>query len=361
MASVPIALGRGRFFGERVGMVQGEREAAAFLEHSSGLREALGIASDTRLSAVPLAQGEHNANFWFRHPGTGKKIVLRLNYASQLGLEDQASYEYEALSILAPSGRTPRPLYLDDSKGIVGRGVVAMEFCEGDRLNYLRGGDVPQAAATLADIHAVRPPEGCRLLQPSDPLEEQFLECVGLFEIYRGWAHADARVVDAVEDLLARARGALDAVEGARDRVHVLNTEAVAEHFIIPHDGFGAVARMVDWEKPILGEVAQDVAYFLSPTTTIWKVDFIFDDDARTAFVEEYWKQVGGRFPRAGFDGRFSAYVMTNCLRGITWSAAATVEYQDPDRPLRNADTAKRLGLYLAPEFLEQVRSRFFS
>lgn len=55
----------------------------------------------------------------------------------------------------------------------------------------------------------------------------------------------------------------------------MLNTEAVSDHFLIPEDAPDD-GHMVDWEKPVVGEVAQDVAYFLAPTTTIWSTDFVF-------------------------------------------------------------------------------------
>ena len=388
-------------------MQQGADEAAKYLRESRALREALGISPTAELAAEPLAQGEHNANFWFRHPDTGEKIVLRLNYASQLGLENQVSYEYAALKTLEPSGRAPRPLFVDDSKTVIGRGVLAMEFCGGDLLDYERAGDVDEAARALADVHSVRASEGCGLLQPADPLREQLEECVRLFGVYRRWAHAEERVVSAVDRLLSRGEDAVRTAPAARDRGHVLNTEAIAAHFLVSHEGAAArsaacgtenargagaaasaaapsnsaaapsesaaalsvarssatapITRVVDWEKPILGEAAQDVAYFLSPTTTIWDVDYLFDDDERAAFVETYWRAVDGRFSRDGFDSRFSAYVMTNCLRGITWSASAIVEYHDPTRALKNEKTAARLDRYVSPEFLAMVERRFFS
>lgn len=387
-------------------MQQGIEEARRYVRESTELRQALGIGPDDPVSVEPLAQGEHNSNFCISWPArtaeraasARSKAVLRLNYASQMGLENQVSYEFNALRQLERSGRTPCPLFVDDSKRIIERGVLAMEFVEGTLLEYECEAQVAGAAAVLADIHSVRPAESCGLAQPSDPLREQFRECLRLFDGYRRWADADTRVITAVDGLLSYADQALDAAPPATDRAHILNTEAVSDHFIFPigsdvgkpasapapqtrtgsqtqpsaaapgssqrnddvaADG-AAQARMVDWEKPILGEAAQDIAYFLSPTTTIWKVDFIFTDEQRDRFISDYWRAVDGRFARNGFDERFAAYVMTNCLRGITWSANALVEYSNPDRALKNADTEARLGLYVAPEFLDMVRRRFF-
>ena len=111
----------------------------------------------------------------------------------------------------------------------------------------------------------------------------------------------------------------------------------------------------------MLGEVAQDVAYFLSPTTTIWDSDVVFDAEGRTQFLDAYWEAVGGRFPRGSFDARFPAYRMVNALVGITWSCNAWVEYRDPARPLRNERTLRLLPTYFSEEFLDLVRRDCFA
>ncbi len=109
-----------------------------------------------------------------------------------------------------------------------------------------------------------------------------------------------------------------------------------------------------------MGEATRDVAYFLAPTTTIWDSEFIFTADARDAFVESYWDAVAGRFPRDGFDGRFAAYTMANCLRGVTWSAQARVHYHDPAHPLKNEKTARKLDVYLSRDFLELLARDYY-
>ena len=47
-----------------------------------------------------LGHGEYNINYLFRHPGTGDKLVLRLPMGSQMHLDNQVRYEYEALRLL---------------------------------------------------------------------------------------------------------------------------------------------------------------------------------------------------------------------------------------------------------------------
>jgi len=328
--------------------------ASDYLRSNHALHEALEIDEDDAqlLVAEPLKQGEHNANFTFVHPVTHATHVLRVNYLSQMGLEDQIGYEYRALEFLQPSGRVPKPRFLDSSKQLCGHGALVMDFYGGEWLDYEIPGNVAEAACMLADVHAVPVGEDCPLQRPGDPLRAQFDVCMGFFNNYRRSALAEAHVVSAIEHMQQETHAALETPFDPRDSSHALNTEAVAVHFLIPQDG--SPGHMVDWEKPLVGEVAQDVAYFLSPTTTIWDTDYIFPKAEREAFLDIYWAKVAGRFNQGSFEQRFDAYVKSNCLLGLTWSANAWVEYHDPARPLKNAKTFEKLKQYLSQEFLDQ-------
>lgn len=326
-----------------------------YLRENTDLHQALGVAprQAAELHAEPLGQGEHNANLVFSYPQAQTRWVLRVNFSSQMGLADQIGYEYRALELLAPSGATPLPLYVDPSRRLSGHGVLVMEFCPGEHLDFEDPADLAWAARLLADVHSLAPAPGCPLVHPADPLAAQFDECVGYVRTYRASDLVDPVVDRYLERMLARAQELLGTPLDPADTGHVLNTEAVPSHFIITADK--RQGRFLDWEKPILGEVAQDVAYFLSPTTTIWDTDFIFDADGRRAFVERYWQAVDGRFAPNTFWRRFPAYVAMNCLRGITWSCQAWVEYHDPARPLKNQKTWDLLKVYLSQEYLERV------
>lgn len=336
-----------------------------YLKASARLREALRIPKNASLAAEPLGQGEHNANFWFQHPETGKRLALRINYSSQLGLDKQATYEFGALETLQPSGRTPKAYFLDDDRETIEKGVIVMEHVAGDWLDFERPGDVDAAAAMLADVHAVKPSSTCQLIRANDPLKAQFENCKTLYANYQGTKYENVTVARFVERFFQSSKDALSSCTfNEDDCTHIINTEAVNSHFLIPHDNPPLCSHlrtlsknadgghMVDWEKAVIGEVAQDVAYFLSPTTTIWDTDFIFDEAGRRKFIEAYWKAVDGRFPQGSFEERFRAYVMTNCLVGITWSCNAWVEYHSPNRPLKNEKTLRKLEIYLSEDFL---------
>ncbi len=334
-------------------------EACFFVRHSPDLADALGVSSAGSLTVSPLAQGEHNANFLLEDGG-GRRFVLRLNYSSQMGLENQIGYEFSALEALAATGRAPLPLFLDDRCSIIPRGVLVESFVQGEWLDFSCPDQLHEAACVLADIHAVRPAARSCLLAPEDPLRTQLRSCHGLFARYCASPLARPRVVDTVERFFAKAEEAVGAViaPSSLEARHILNTEAVPSHFLIDGAGWGS---MVDWEKPIIGEVAQDIAYFLSPTTTIWDTDFVFDSSQRKRFIADYWRAVDGRFARDHFDERLRAYSMTNALVGVTWSCNALVEYADPARPLKNDKTRRKLPIYTSEAFLRLLEKVFFA
>ena len=67
-------------------------------------RESLGLSGQVTETYTMLAQGEYNRNYTFTHPITGQKLVLRINFGSQMHLKDQILYEYRALKLLENSG-----------------------------------------------------------------------------------------------------------------------------------------------------------------------------------------------------------------------------------------------------------------
>lgn len=333
--------------------------AGSYVLENAELREAIGLAGDAAPVVHALAQGEHNANYWFEHPGTGKRYVLRVCYYGQLGLDNQIAYEAEALRALRPSGRVAEVYYVDESDRWFQNGALVMEYCAGGHLDYGNAGDLREAARMMADVHAVRPDDRCGLIRPASALADLYGECQGMFARYRGSSLEDPMVSAYVDKFFSLAQKDMARMPDLSERDHILNTELVQGHFLIPEDG--APGHIVDWDKPIIGEVTRDLAYFLAPTTTIWQTDFIFTPEQRSEFVERYWAAVGGRFGRGSFDERFPAYTRMNCLRGITWSAMAWVDYHDPAHLLKNELTFERLGVYLSEGFLSMLESDIFA
>lgn len=316
--------------------------------HSPDFLSPLDLPANTELSFDPLGQGEYNVNYRFRHPNSGQELVLRINRGSQMHLENQIGYEFSALRTLERSGRTPKALFCDSRMK-----CLVMEYLPGRPLRYET--DLAIGAEILADIHAVEINAGCRLIEPENPLEAIIDECRQMVQHYYRWDRADRNVVRLLETL-EKEISAKDLSAPAGIRKCIVNTEVNSGNFLVNP---GARSFLVDWEKPLISEPAQDLGHFLVPTTTFWKTDVILEPEDIRYFVDCYEKAVGGRFETASLANRLPLYFTVTCLRGVTWCAMAYREYCQPGRALRNADTFEKLKAYLQPDFLENLLQNY--
>lgn len=344
-----------------------------YVQSNDALKLAVGMCDDADFVLRPLGMGEHNLNY--RLDIEGRIFVLRINVAKQPFHDDQISYEFSALEALAPCGRAPAPVYIDNSSDVLCEGVLVESFCEGDMLDFdhLRPGDLRCAAQIMADVHAVAVSRDCPLHRPSDPLRGLMEECVERFDVYRRSAFEDARITEWTRRFLEASQRAFETAPPPRDCAHIVNTETLPSHFLIPEVSASQAAEndasagifcanpgyFVDWERPIVGEVAQDVAYFVSPTTTFWDSEYLFPTSGIDSFVEDYWRAVDGRFERDGFDERFQPWLMMTALRSTTWCCRALLTYNDPSVH-KTEKTARKLPVYLSDDFMEMLADEVF-
>lgn len=326
-----------------------------YLKTSSYL-EALGIPEDMETEYTMLAQGEYNINYHFVHPVTRRALVLRINTASQMNLENQVEYEYRTLKLLEESGRTPEVLYFDPAPQNMEYGVIVMDFLKGRHLDYKS--DLVSAASCLADIHSVRVNEESHLISPEDPLEAVMEECREMIKTYYESPLADEKKKALIADLLERGSKKIREYNSYKGYRCCINTELNSTNFLI-NESEGQ-DFLVDWEKPLYGDPAQDIGHFLAPTTTFWKTDVILGRDEMDDFISVYEKSVAGRFDTCGLRDRVNVYIPINCLRGITWCAMAWIQYKDPQRLIANESTRIKLEQYLDMEFLQRIERDYF-
>lgn len=329
-----------------------------YVDGNAALHEAVGAAADAPLALSPFAQGEYNVNYLFERPSDNKRFLLRANLGSQMHLERQITYEMSALTALQASGRTPRAYYVDDSKQRVPVGIGVEEWLPGRPLRYET--DLEQAARILADIHAT-PTDEARacLIAPPHPLDAIVDECEQMFLAYRAWNRADDQVVRRVDRMFETARDCARIERARADSFPrcIVNTEVNSGNFLINDDG---PSYLIDWEKPVLSDPAQDLGHFLVPTTTYWKTDTWLDDAAIRRFIDEYLRAASGRFDTRGLRKRLDGYLVVTCLRGITWCAMAYTEYAGNDRALANADTFEKIREYVSPAFIDRICAQFY-
>ncbi len=330
-----------------------ENDVARYVNESEEARACLGAAPGAALAVRLLAQGEYNVNYTVWEGARLLPFVVRVNTASQMGLEDQIGYEMGALRVLEPSGRTPRACFADGSRRRFPFGVGIEELLPGRPLDYET--DLGRAADVLACVHTVPVPPACGIVRPERPLRAMLDECASLWRVYAGWAHAEAEVVARVEAMARRARALAEGSgDGAPVRC-VINTELNSGNFLVNDD---RPTYLVDWEKPLVADPAQDLAHLLAPTTTFWKTDVLLSRERMQRCLEAYVRAVDGRIDVAGLADRFDVYLTLTCLRGVTWCAMAKVGYASGTHAAANASTAAKLDAYLSPDFLDEVWRR---
>ena len=315
---------------------------------SDAFMTALGLPSETELVFSPLGQGEYNLNYTFCHPCTQKKLVLRINTGSQMHLENQIEYEFSALQNLASSRRTPIPLFCCPEHRL-----LVMEWLPGIPLDYRK--DMKTAAEILADIHSVPVPDHCCLLHPAAPARAIYEECLEMVQHYFDWEEADPQVVPLLHALVEEI-GTLPLDKPSKAPVCIVNTELNSGNFLIDANGR---SYLIDWEKPLLSEPAQDLGHFLAPTTTFWKTDVILTPQEVRQFVADYTSAVGHRIDCSSLSERLPLFFTVTCLRGVTWCSMAYRQYCQPGRELRNEDTFTKLKAYLDPAFLQNLLDNY--
>lgn len=280
-----------------------------------------------------LGAGEYNINF------RDENKVIRINLASQLGLGDkQIEYEYNALKELESSNATPKPYELYRSGKYLPFGFLTMEYIEGRPLEYYR--DFEIAAKLLSNVHNVKL-NNSNLIFAKKPFRTMYEEFERMYSVYKNWDGRDREVEKIVDRfMLIASKSNLD--EEIKNPC-IINTELNNRNFII-----GENSRIIDWEKPIIGEAEQDLAHFLVPTTTNWKTDVILSRDAMLSFIDIY-----KRYRDVDLN-KFFKYLMFNSLRGITWCAMAKVEYSK-DRAVKNEDTFNKINSFLKKDFLNML------
>jgi thiamine kinase-like enzyme len=274
-----------------------------------------------------------------------------------MGLDNQIKYEFDALLNLKNSNRTPIPIYVDASKKDIDYGILVMNFLEGEHLNYKT--DLKIAAKCLADIHSIKVDENSNLLSPKNPLKAIIEECKVMVKTYYDSPLADEKKKAQIKKMLDLGENIVKNTKEYTGRRCIINTELNSTNFLI--NGEDKNNYIIDWEKPILGEAAQDLGHFLAPTTTFWKTDVILSEDEIKNFTDEYIKSVNNRFDTSDIKDRLNLYLPITCLRGITWCAMAWVEYKDPNKLIKNESTEKKLDEYLSDEFLDMIEKRYYN
>ncbi len=312
--------------------------------------------ADRTFVVTPLAGGEYNFNFLLT-AGEDQR-VFRVNLGTQIARDDQIRYEFKALQLLAGSGVTPQPYFVDDTRQHLEHGISIMEYLPGRALMYET--DLQQAAGLLARVHQVPvAPERNHLIREEAPLDLIYRECAGLLQTYFDSDLADPDIQSFLREVIDWAWAAR-----SRDRYYrqdpwpcIVNTEVNAGNFIV--DPVRESIHLIDWEMPRWGDPSQDLCHFCSPLTTLWKTDYRMTAADKKHFVEAYTRGIADRHLRDTLGERMRLRDPFVYLRGISWSAMGWVAYQTKFEGRKNPDTWQTLQRYMQLDFIRPLFTPF--
>lgn len=304
-----------------------------------------------------LAQGEYNINYLIETQKS--KIVFRINTASQLKLDNQIKYEYDALKFLSSSGVTPKPLFLDDSKSELPYGLLTMEFLEGEPLDYKT--DLKKAAGIFGKIHSLKLPRTHNFIVEENIYSARIAEGTWLLENIWDSKFISKEVKDFFKAFLTWAEKNKDGESYfVKNKIHVVNnTEVNSSNFIIGKNNY-----LIDWEKPVISDPTQDLTQFLSPTTTRWKTEVVLSETEKLSFFTEYCKVANENGLNITVDEikkRVSLYQPYLYLRALAWCAHAKVIYDDGTKDIQNEDIRNKINEFLQPDQLKAWLGEYFT
>lgn len=321
-----------------------------FSQNRASIIESLNIASDP--SVEFLAQGEYNVNFIIK--AAGKKYVFRVNTGSQLQLDNQILYEYNSLKAIEGSGVTPKVHFVDDSLRYFDYGILIMEFLEGMPLDYEK--DLKKAASIFSRIHSIKMQETNHFIVEEGIFGDRINEAERLLSNVWTSDKVNNKVKYFFDGFLSWARDNRSKENYfIKEPWHVVNnTEVNSNNFIIGKDK----AYLIDWEKPVISDPAQDLTQFMAVTTTLWKTDYLLSAEEKEDFFDTYIEglDTGDRNIRE----RVRLYTPYLYLRALSWCAHAYVEYHDPNKKIKNMDTFEKIKQFLDVDFMKDIfyRSR---
>ena len=312
--------------------------------------EHLQLHKDTMVNF--LAQGEYNINFTL--DSAKDKYVFRVNTGSQLEIDNQIMYEYQSIKRLEQTGVTPKVYYVDDTRTFFDYGILIMEFLEGKPLNY--GMDLSKAANIFANIHSLHIDEPHHFIVEENLFSDRIREGERL--LTKVW---DSPIVHTEIKLFLEKIVDWTKLNKTRETYflnepwHVVNnTEVNSHNFIIGKEH----SYLIDWEKPVIGDPAQDITQFMAPTTTLWKTNDIMSAHEKEDFFNLYVNGLNGK--DKNIRERVNLYTPYLYLRALAWCAYAYVEYHDPNKTIKNMDTFEKIKEFLQIDFMQKLYAPYW-
>jgi aminoglycoside phosphotransferase (APT) family kinase protein len=322
-------------------------QVSAYLDHRDW--DDVPVMKGRKFSVSPLAQGEYNLNYLISSDSL--QLVFRVNIGTQINRDDQILYEYRALELLAQSGVTPRPYFVDDTRQVFEQGILIMEYLPGEPMDYHR--DLWDAAGLFTKIHQIAvTEEKNHLIREEAPLTLIYEECAGLLRQYFDSDLAQPEIRDYLMELIewAEAARSQETFYQQDPWPCIVNTEVNSGNFIVNRRQ--ETIHLVDWEMPRWGDPSQDL-------TTLWKTNWRMTREEKRRFLKTYSRHLRDRHLRDTLMERVRLRDPFVYLRGISWSAMGWVAYQTRFSGMKNPDTWAKLQQYMNLEFIRSLFDPF--
>ena len=111
-------------------------------------------------------------------------------------------------------------------------------------------------------------------MEPEAPIRAILEECEEMFATYWNSELGAPDVKNRIRRLLDEGRKRIQDGGDYTGYKCCVNKELNNTNFLVEEET--GTVRLVDWEKPLYSDPAQDLGHFLAPTTTLWKTDVIF-------------------------------------------------------------------------------------
>lgn len=289
-----------------------------------------------------LAQGEYNRNFLITDI-SGNKVVFRINYGSQINVQQQARYEYQALQILDKSRHTPEPLYLDDTKHFFKHDILIEAFLPGQPLVYQR--DLVRAAEIFASIHNLQlaPTAYSQLKSETKICSARLNEANQLLKAVEDSSKIkseQSNLLFNLKDWCTRHNADDHFLNQPRCLV---NTEVNSNNFLITAD----YGWLIDWEKPVISNAVQDLTQFMAETTTLWRTTEKLTAEQVRLFLTTYAELTDQKIEL--LETNINLYMPFLLLRALSWCGMLVATYDD--KPIQNVGILKRCQSFLQLDF----------
>jgi thiamine kinase-like enzyme len=232
-----------------------------------------------KVSVEKLPFGAWNFNYMAKVGD--KKYVFKIysklksfGFFSNLG-----ETEYKALKLVEDLGIAPKTVIFDDSKAILDNDVLVYEYLEGGWLKKEED-SVKKVAEILAKLHSLDIGKADFLEKKEIDLKEILEEINKEFEVYQTKENKDVELEKELKEFIKKLE--IRSKTKLEFDLAVVHTDLVPSNIVE-----GKTIKLIDWQRPWLGDVAFDCWAFTSDIFNYWD----WKETLTEKQIETFWQK----------------------------------------------------------------------